>query len=76
MEHMIASPSDKLPIGGLSIDSNKATMKSVKNLPVKLSILFAEDDPVARSLVARVLKHMGQESHFATNGREVLDLVS
>lgn len=76
MEQMKASPSDKLPIGGLSMGGKEASMKAVKNLPFKLSILVAEDDPVARSLMATVLKHMGQESHFATNGREVLDLVS
>lgn len=76
MEQMIASPTDKLPIGGLSLDGQGVSVKSVKELPVKLSILVAEDDPIARGLMATVLKHMGQESHFATNGREVLDLVS
>ncbi len=76
MEQMQASPSDKKPIGGLSLDGASLSSKSVKALPFKLSILVAEDDPVARSLMSTVLKHMGQESHFATNGREVLDLVS
>ncbi|MDQ8193550.1 response regulator [Coraliomargarita sp. SDUM461004] len=76
MEQMQASPSEKLPVGGLSLESENRQPKSVKQLPFKLSILVAEDDPVARSLMASVLKHMGQESHFATNGREVLDLVS
>jgi CheY-like chemotaxis protein len=76
MEQMKASPSDKLPMGGLSLDGQQTATKSVKQIPFKLSILVAEDDPIARSLMATVLKHMGQESHFATNGREVLDLVS
>ncbi len=76
MEQMKASPTDKLPVGGLSLEGQKVPSKSVKTLPFKLSILVAEDDPVARGLMATVLKHMGQESHFATNGREVLDLVS
>lgn len=76
MEQMQASPTDKLPVGGLSLEGQKVPSKSVQQLPVKLSILVAEDDPIARSLLATVLKHMGQESYFATNGREVLDLVS
>ena len=76
MEQMTSSPTDKLPVGGLSLDSQKTAPKAVKELPVRLSILVAEDDPIARSLMATVLKHMGQEAHFATNGREVLDLVS
>jgi len=76
MEQMQASPTGKLPIGGLSLDGHQSEAKSVKQLPFKLSILVAEDDPIARTLMATVLKHMGQESHFATNGREVLDLVS
>lgn len=75
MEQMKASPSSKMPVGGLSMEGPEG-LKTVKNLPFKLSILVAEDDPVARGLMAAVLKHMGQESHFATNGREVLDLVS
>ncbi len=76
MEQMQSSPTDKLPVGGLSLEGQKVPSKAVQKLPVKLSILVAEDDPIARSLMATVLKHMGQESHFATNGREVLDLVS
>ena len=76
MEQMKASPTSKLPVGGLSLEGQKVPAKSVKSLPFKLSILVAEDDPIARSLMATVLKHMGQESHSATNGREVLDLVS
>lgn len=76
MEQMQASPTGKLPTGGLSLEGQNVASKVVKSLPFKLSILVAEDDPIARSLMATVLKHMGQESHFATNGREVLDLVS
>jgi CheY-like chemotaxis protein len=76
MEQMKASATDRLPMGGLSLDAQSTVAKSVKQMPFKLSILVAEDDPIARSLMATVLKHMGQESHFATNGREVLDLVS
>lgn len=76
MEQMQASSSDKLPMGGLSLEGQNVASKSVQKLAVKLSILVAEDDPIARSLMATALKHMGQESHFATNGREVLELVS
>ncbi len=77
MEHMQASPSSNLPIGGLALDSTGAKpSKAAKELPFTLSILVAEDDPLARSLMSAVLKLMGQEATFATNGREVLDLVS
>lgn len=76
MEVMRASPSDKMPIGGLALDSPTKPLKAVKELPMSLSILVAEDDPIARSLLSAVLKNMGQEAAFATNGREVLDLVS
>jgi len=43
---------------------------------MSLSLLVAEDDPIARSLMASVLKNMGQEATFASNGREVLDLIA
>jgi len=76
MERMEASPTDKRPIGGLRLEGAGQSSKAARQLPVKLSILVAEDDPIARSLMATVLKLMGQECHFATNGREVLDLVS
>lgn len=76
MEQMQASPSEKLPVGGLSLDKRVPTVKSVTGLPFKLSILVAEDDLLARTLMATVLEHMSQECHCATNGREVLDLVS
>lgn len=76
MEAMKASPSDKMPIGGLALESPTKPLKAVKELPMSLSILVAEDDPIARSLMSAVLRNMGQEATFATNGREVLDLVS
>ena len=76
MEQMQASPSEKLPVGGLSLEKRLPSSKSATGLPFRLSILVAEDDPLARSLMATVLEHMAQEAHFATNGREVLDLVS
>jgi len=77
MEQMQASPTDKRPVGGLrleALDGNEP--KAARELPVRLSVLVAEDDPIARSLMSTVLKLMGQEVHFALNGREVLDLVS
>lgn len=77
MEQMQASATDKLPVGGLSLSSQSSTEKSQSlKIPVKLSVLVAEDDPIARSLMESVLKHMGQEVQFAINGREVLELVS
>lgn len=76
MEQMQASPTDKRPIGGLGLDVGGRGPKASLKLPVKLSVLVAEDDPMARGLIATVLKLMGQEAHFAVNGREVLDLVS
>lgn len=76
MELMQASPSAKMPIGGLALESPTKPLKAVKELPMSLSILVAEDDPIARSLMSAVLKNMGQEATFATNGRAVLDLVS
>ncbi|MEO0509106.1 MAG: response regulator [Verrucomicrobiota bacterium] len=76
MKQMQASPSAKLPIGGLSLETKSAPAKAVKELPFQLSILVAEDDPLARSLMAAVLELMGQEAHFATNGQELLDYVS
>jgi len=77
MEQMQASPTDKRPIGGLRLESpDGAQPKAARELPVRLSVLVAEDDPIARSLMSTVLKLMGQEVHFALNGREVLDLVS
>jgi two-component system, sensor histidine kinase len=44
-------------------------------LPVCLSLIVAEDDPIARKVMATVLSHMKQDVIFATNGQEVLDLV-
>lgn len=76
MEQMKSSPTSNLPIGGLELEKPGKPLRAVKELPMSLSILVAEDDPVARSLMGAVLKKMGQEAKFATNGREVLDLVS
>lgn len=76
IEQMQSSPSSNLPVGGLVLETPGNTLKAVKELPMSLSILVAEDDPVARNLMSVVLKKMGQEATFATNGREVLDLVS
>ncbi len=76
MEQMQASPSDRLPLGGLSLNAGPMVSKAVARFPVKLSILVADDDPIARSLMKMVFKHMGQDVDFATNGREVLDRVS
>ena len=42
---------------------------------MRLSIIVAEDDPIARRLMQTVLGHMKQEVVFATNGGEVLELV-
>jgi CheY-like chemotaxis protein len=43
--------------------------------PNVLLLIVAEDDPIARKLLATVLGHMKQDVIFATNGREVLDLI-
>ena len=50
--------------------------KNSLKIPVQLSVLVAEDDPIARSLMESVLKHMGQDVTFALNGREVLEHIS
>ncbi|WP_269522801.1 response regulator [Coraliomargarita parva] len=76
MAQMQASPSERRPVGGLSLDVNRGRSTSAQLLPVKLSVLVAEDDPITRSLMSAVLKLMGQEVSFVTNGREVLDMIS
>ena len=75
MEQMQASASSELPVGGLRLDKGGKPLKSMLALPVRLSLIVAEDDPIARSLLAAALGHMKQEVIFATNGQEVLDLV-
>lgn len=76
MEQMQASASGELPVGGLSLENGTKAPKAMPELPVRLSLIVAEDDPIARNLMSSVLHHMGQDVRFATNGREVLDLVS
>ena len=76
MERMQASPSDELPVGGLKLSGSGESSKALAELPVKFSILVAEDDPVNRDLMGMLLKRMGQKAQFATNGQEVLDLMS
>ena len=75
MEQMQASASSELPVGGLRLDQSGKPLKSMLALPVRLSLIVAEDDPIARSLLAAALGHMKQEVVFATNGQEVIDLV-
>ena len=75
MEQMQASTSNALPIGGLRLDKGGKSAKAMLALPVRLSLIVAEDDPIARKLLATVLGHMKQDVIFATNGREVLDLI-
>jgi CheY-like chemotaxis protein len=75
MEQMKASASSKLPIGGLRLDQGDRQSKAMLPFPVQLSLIIAEDDPVARKLMATVLGHMKQKVVFATNGQEVLKLV-
>lgn len=72
-EQMQASTSSNLPVGGLSLNARTSSTRSSLKIPVQLSVLVAEDDPIARSLMESVLKHMGQEVTFALNGREVLE---
>ncbi|ADE55496.1 response regulator [Coraliomargarita akajimensis] len=77
MESMEASETKELPVGGLSLSNQGAPeAKQSLKIPVELSILVAEDDPIARSLMEAVLKHMGQSVTFAINGREVLEQIS
>ncbi|MGJ8638657.1 MAG: response regulator [Opitutaceae bacterium] len=76
MEQMQASQSAKRPVGGLSLDQGKLVSKAVSNLPKNLNVLVAEDDPISRSLLAMVFKHMTLGVDFATNGKEVLDRVA
>ncbi len=73
MERMHASPSENLPVGGLRLDSADKAPKAMVELPQVFKILVAEDDPINRGLMTMLLKHMGQDAHFATNGQEVLD---
>ncbi len=75
-EQMQASASSNLPVGGLSLSQRSSSSKNSLKIPVQLSVLVAEDDPIARSLMESVLKHMGQEVTFALNGREVLEHLS
>lgn len=76
MEQMQASQSAKRPVGGLSLDQGKLASRAVSSLPKNLNVLVAEDDPISRSLLGMVFKHMNLVVDFATNGREVLDKVS
>lgn len=75
MEQMQASPTDGIPMGGLRLDQRGKTPKAMLALPVRLSLIVAEDDPIARRVMETVLGHMKQDVVFATNGREVLDLI-
>ena len=75
MEQMQASASGELPTGGLRLDQGGKSTKSMLALPVCLSLIVAEDDPIARKVMGTILGHMKQEVVFATNGQEVLDLV-
>ncbi len=75
MEQMQASATSKLPIGGLRLWQEGHSPKAMLAFPVHLSVILAEDDPIARKLMATVLEHMKQHVVFATNGQEVLDLV-
>lgn len=76
MESMVASKSTALPVGGLSLSNQgEPEAKQSLKIPVQLSVLVAEDDPIARSLMDSVLRHMGQEVTFAINGSEVLEQV-
>jgi len=65
----------KLPTGGLRLDQGGKSSKSMLALPVCLSLIVAEDDPIARKVMGTILGHMKQEVVFATNGQEVIDLV-
>lgn len=75
MEQMQASASSELPIGGLRLDKGGKSPKSLLALPVRLSLIVAEDDPIARRLMGTVLGHMKQDVIFATNGQEVIELI-
>ena len=75
MEQMQASPSANLR-WRLGSGNAEQAGQGGERTAFQISILVAEDDPMARSLMAAVLKLMGQEATFATNGREALDLVS
>ncbi len=75
MEQMQASATGELPRGGLRLDQPGKAAKSLLALPVSLSLIVAEDDPITRRFMQTVLGHMKQEVVFATNGRDVLELV-
>ena len=73
MERMQATPSENLPVGGLRLETSDKAPKAMVELPQTFKILVAEDDPINRGLMTMLLKHMGQDAHFVTNGQEVLD---
>lgn len=73
MERMHASPTSKLPVGGLRLQTGDQAPKAMVELPQTFKILVAEDDQINRGLIGMLLKHMGQDAHFVTNGQEVLD---
>lgn len=75
MEQMHASASSSLTTGGLRLEKAGKLPKSLLALPMRLSLIVAEDDPLARKLMATILGHMKQEVVFATNGQEVLNLI-
>jgi CheY-like chemotaxis protein len=76
METMAASPSDKRPVGGLSLVTGKTTTGSMPALSFQLKLLVVEDDPVNRKLVSLFLKKLDQPYQMAVNGEEAIEALT
>ncbi|WP_207532070.1 response regulator [Desertivirga arenae] len=61
---------------GAALDKNKQKLSTDFAKQYPLRILVAEDDAMNQKVVTRVLNKLGYEPHLASNGKEVLDIVS
>jgi CheY-like chemotaxis protein len=76
METMAASPSDKRPVGGLSLVTSKTTAGSMPALSFQLKILVVEDDPVNQKLISLFLEKLDQPYQIAVNGEEAIEALT
>ncbi len=52
------------------------TTKTEDSPPLSLKILVAEDEPISRLFIAKVLTKLGHDVKSVKNGKEVLDLLA
>ena len=76
MEHMLASPSDQRPIGGLALSVDGKAPPTLAELPFSMKILVVEDDPINRKIMSLLLARIGQKVELAYNGQTALDMIA